>query len=104
MHLTNSPLTANSLGYCKFTYPERNPTNIIGAAALEFLHEDSKIHALRHVTLPVKCKNYRHAFLVYYKSPKGWEAIPTPFTELHLAIPYLQSGNRVLIEYFNPEV
>ncbi len=91
-NLLQSPSTSVSLGYILFINGKR--ITMQGSAALEFVEDDPE--PLRRDSLHMKVKP---GFHVYYKDQQFWYGVPQHFDDLASAIPYLQSGNRVLVEY-----
>jgi hypothetical protein len=81
-----------SLGYILFEKGKEMVCN--GAGAMEFLNDDPD--PLRRGTLGAKTKA---GFHVYYKDSVHWYGVPHHFDALWQAMPYLQGGNRVLVEY-----
>jgi len=90
--LLYSGLTDVSLGYILFKDGQRISCN--GGGANEFLNEDPD--PARRGTLAAKGKP---GFHVYYKHGAYWYGVPQHFSTLTEALPYLQGGNRVLVEY-----
>lgn len=82
----------SSLSYIVFLDGERIHTAESGG--MEFIFDDPE--PFRAAMLSKKIKA---GFHVYYKHGSYWYGIPQHFDELHEAIPYLQSGHRVIIEY-----
>lgn len=90
--LLHSANTNCSLGYILFVRGVCN--SIVSAAACELLFDDPDFE--RHATLA--CRPV--GFNVFYKDNHAfWYACPYHFKTLADVIPYLQGGNRVLIEY-----
>lgn len=92
--LQNCPNTHTTLGYILFQNGKR--THTFGVAAIEFLKDDPLAHPSRHSFLP--CRTAPQ-FNVYSKTSTGWQSVEQNFTTLAEAIPYLQTGIRVLVEY-----
>lgn len=91
--LTNVPRTFG-LGYVLFKGGKRITTE--GCPALEFIFDDPQSDPNRHAVLPLKTAPCFH---VYYKHNSHWYGVPKNFLSIADAIPYLQTGNRVLVEY-----
>lgn len=91
-NLIHVPNCTHSLGYILFVDGTR--TKISGSAAIEFVADDPE--SLRKSTLSTKSKA---GFHIYYKHTDFWYGIPQHFTEFADAIPFLQGGNRVIVEY-----
>lgn len=87
-----SGLTDCSLGYILYVDNVRVAT--MDAAAGELLFDDPE--PMRGAMLHMKTGV---GFHVYYKDSAYWYGVPKHFDTLAQAIPYLQGGNRVLIEY-----
>ena len=81
-----------SLGYILFEKGQQLVCS--GSGAMELLHDDPD--PLRRGTLAAKTKS---GFHVYYKDSAYWYGVPHHFDSLAQAMPYLQGGNRVLVEY-----
>lgn len=88
--LMNSPNCETSLGYILIQRQKIVVTH--QAAACEFIHDDPE--PLRQFAILRKPP----CFLVYYKHDNFWYGCSKHFPTLADAIPYLQSGIRVLIE------
>lgn len=90
--LLHSGKTTNSLGY--LLYVDSKQVRMEGAGAIEFAWDDPE--PLRKATLTLKTVA---GFHVYYKHEGYWYGVPIHFNALADALPYLQSGNRVIVEY-----
>lgn len=87
-----SGLTDTSLGYVLVCNGKIISCN--GGGADELLNHDPD--PIRRGTLTTKSKP---GFHVYYKHDAYWYGVPHHFDNLTDALPYLQGGNRVIVEY-----
>lgn len=92
--LLHAPDSTHCLGYV--LYVNQTQVDVSQASAIEFLRDDAKVNKMRHLTLHLKRGTRFH---VYYKHKAAWHGVPMNFQTLAEAMPYLQSGIRVLIEY-----
>lgn len=90
--LLHVPTCHTSLGYILFINGKRITT--MEATATELLFDDPE--PIRRNSLHMKVKP---GFHVYYKDTNYWYGVPKHFDTLAQTIPYLQSGNRILVEY-----
>lgn len=82
------------LGYILFIKGKKSVS--YGLAAREFYFDDPKQHPTRHAFLPIKTNT---RFNVYYKHKGQWVAVTKNFQSLSETMPYLQTSERVLVEY-----
>lgn len=90
--LINVPNSEHSLSYVLFVDGKNVAAHASGA--FEFLYDDPE--PLRKAILHMKTKP---GFHVYYKHGPYWYGVPQNFESLSAALPYLQNGNRVIVEY-----
>lgn len=91
--LINVPNSEHSLSYVLFTDGKMSGSPGY-SGAYEFLWDDPE--PLRKAILHMKTKP---GFHVYYKNGPYWYGVPQHFDTLNDAIPYLQGGHRILVEY-----
>lgn len=90
--LIHIPMSEHSLSYILFVDGKKIAGNASGA--FEFLYDDPE--PLRKAILAHKTKP---GFHVYYKHGPYWYGVSKHFDDITGALPYLQGGHRVLVEY-----
>lgn len=91
-HLLCSSETDTALGYILFVDGKIKSGS--RSVEIEFLEDDPEL--MRKATLHMKTAE---GFHVYYKHRGFWYGVPKHFDNLSDAMPYLQGGIRLIVEY-----